>query len=136
MFDTKPPLNINDSDFTADMIEPPPERQEATELTFCLIRCEVLRVVRKTAYLPSRVQSPDQPANILSLPDRIAQVKDLEERLQTHYFKNCDTADPFFQLCATVARLIVARSWLFVYYPLIQENDRTKLPAGVRDQFF
>jgi hypothetical protein len=82
------------------------------------------------------MQSPGQPANNLSLPDRIAQVKDLEERLQTHYLKNCDTADPFFQLCATVARLIVARSWLFVYYPLIQKNDRTKLPAGVRDQFF
>ncbi|KAM3447219.1 hypothetical protein MY3296_008955 [Beauveria thailandica] len=36
-FDTRMPLNINDSDLTRDMTEPPAEREGTTEMTFCLI---------------------------------------------------------------------------------------------------
>ena len=136
MFDTKPPLNINDSDLTVDMTGPPAEREGATEMTFCLIRCEVLRVLWKTASLPPNIQSAGWPANESSLPSRIQMVKELEQLLETRYLKHCDITKPFFRLCVTVTRLIVARSWLFVYYPLIQKKDRTKLPTAVRDQSF
>lgn len=136
MFDTKPPLNINDSDLTVDMTEPPAEREEATELTFCLIRCEVLRVLWKTTSLSAKIQSAGWPANELSLPDRIQMVKELEQLLEIRYLKHCDITKPFFRLCVTVTRLIVARSWLFVYYLLIQKKDRTTLPTTVRDQSF
>ncbi|KAJ5314121.1 uncharacterized protein N7443_001005 [Penicillium atrosanguineum] len=136
MFDTKPPLNINDSDLTVNMNEPPAEHEGATEMTFCLIRCEVLRALRKTTYLSPKIPFAGRTAHELSLPDRIKVVKDLEEHLETRYLKHCDITNPLFRLCVTVTRLIVARSWLFVYYPLIQKNDGTRLPTAVRDQFF
>ncbi|OQD91097.1 hypothetical protein PENANT_c001G02525 [Penicillium antarcticum] len=136
MFDTRMPLNINDSDLTADMTVPPNEREGATEMTFCLIRCEVMRVVWKTGYVPPSMRRPSQPFEALSLPDRIALVKDLQQRLEERYLKHCDTATPFFQVCVTIARLIIARTWLVVYYPLSQNNDGANLPSTIRERLF
>ncbi|KAJ5948875.1 Zn(II)2Cys6 transcription factor [Penicillium verhagenii] len=136
MFDTRMPLNVNDSDLTADMTAPPAEREEATEMTFCLIRCEVLRIVWKTGYVPPNMRQPGQPAEGLSLPDRAALAKDLQQRLEERYLKHCNTATPFFQVCVTVARLIIARTWLVVYYPLSQKDDGASLPVSIRDRLF
>lgn len=136
MFDTRMPLNINDSDLTPDMTVPPAEREETTEMTLCLIRCEVMRIVWKTGYVPPGMRRPGQPAEGLSLPERASLVKDLQQRLEERYLKHCDTSNPFFHVCVTVARLIIARNWLVVYYPLRQKDDGTTLPSPIRDQLF
>ncbi|KAF3386177.1 Bikaverin cluster transcription factor bik5 [Penicillium rolfsii] len=136
MFDTRMPLNIDDSDLTPDMTVPPPEREGSTEMTFCLIRCEVMRIAWKTGYVPPGMRRPGQPAEGASLPERAALAKDLQQRLEERYLKHCDTSSPFFQVCVTVARLIIARTWLVVHYPLLQKNDGATLPSPIRDQLF
>lgn len=135
MFDTRMPLNINDSDLTPDMTVPPTEREESTEMTFCLIRCEVMRIVWKTGYVPPAMRRPGQPAEGLSLSERASLAKDLQQRLEERYLKHCDTSSPFFQACVTVARLTIARTWLVVYYPL-RQKDGANLPSSIRDQLF
>lgn len=136
MFDTRMPLNVNDSDLTAEMTEPPAEREAATEMTFCLIRCEVVRVVWKTGYVQPSMQLPSKSTEGLSLQERAALAKDLQERLEERYLKRCDTTTPFFHLCLTVARLTIARTWLVVYYPLSQKDSGASLPPRIRDQLF
>jgi hypothetical protein len=136
MFDTRMPLNINDSDLTPDMTAPPAEREGSTEMTFCLIRCEVMRIVWKTGYVPPGMRRPGKPVEGASLPERAALAKDLQQRLEERYLKHCDTSSPFFQVCVTVARLIIARTWLVVYYPLRQKDDGATLPSPIRDQLF
>ncbi|KAJ5195941.1 hypothetical protein N7449_006420 [Penicillium cf. viridicatum] len=136
MFDTRLPLNVNDSDLTATMTVPPAEREEATEMTFCLIRCEVMRIVWKTGYILPTVRQPGQSPEGLSLSDRAALAKDLQQRLEERYLKHCNTATPFFQVCVTVARLIIARTWLVIYYPLSQKDDGASLPVTIRDRLF
>jgi Fungal specific transcription factor domain len=133
MFDTRVPLNINDSDLTPDMTVAPPERKEATEMTFCLIRCEVMCIAWKTGYVPPSMR---RPAEALSLSDRAALAKDLQQRLDEHYLKHCDTATPFFQICVTVARLVIARTWLVVHYPPRQKDHDSSLPSPLRDRLF
>ncbi|RHZ53569.1 Zn(II)2Cys6 transcription factor [Aspergillus thermomutatus] len=119
MFDTRLPLNINDGDLTAEMTEPPGEREEATEMTFCLIRSggrTLLGGPRGTC--PHTRRAIGRP-----LP-------------QDRYLKHCDTTIPFFQVCVTVARLIIARTWLVVYYPLGQKKSESNLPTSIRDRLF
>ncbi|KAF1734080.1 Bikaverin cluster transcription factor bik5 [Beauveria bassiana] len=135
-FDTRMPLNINDSDLTLDMTEPPPEREGTTEMTFCLIRCEVMRVVWKTGYVPPGLRQSGQMAEASSLAGRAALAKDLQQRLEEQYLKHCDTSIPFFQACVTVARLIIARTWLVVYYPLRQKEGAEPVPGPIQDQLF
>lgn len=134
-FDTKPPLNINDSDLVHGMTKPPIEREEATEMTFCLVRCEVLRVAWKTSYFsPSEISSDERPeGEVSSNPKEMA--NSLTERLEERFLKYCDPSIPFFKLCMTVARLMITRLWLAIYYPSRQKPS-SSLPAASRDKMF
>ncbi|KAJ6014281.1 hypothetical protein N7540_008872 [Penicillium herquei] len=136
MFDTRAPLNINDSDLTAEMTEPPAEREEATEMTFCLIRCEVMRVAWKTGYTKPNMSPLDKPTEGLSFHDRTALAQGLQFRVQERYLKHCDPSTPFSILCVTVAQLTIARTWLVVYYPLIRKDRGAALPSNLRDRLF
>ncbi|KAJ6062242.1 uncharacterized protein N7446_006362 [Penicillium canescens] len=79
MLDTWLSLNINDSGLTADMTVPPTEREEATEMTLCLIRCEIMRIHAPTRSTSRRAITPRSLA------------KDLQQRLEESYLKHCDT---------------------------------------------
>ncbi|KAB8071469.1 fungal-specific transcription factor domain-containing protein [Aspergillus leporis] len=121
-FDTRMPLNVNDNDLTADMRDPPPERDGATEMTFCLIRCQAMRVMWKIGYIPASMPNTlghNHPAEngLTSLADREALAQGLQTRLETQYLRHYAPADPFHHVAVTVTRLIIARTWLVVYYP-------------------
>lgn len=134
-FDTKTPLNIDDSDLVHGMNEAPIEREEATEMTFCLVRCEVLRVAWKTSYFSPSQMSPNkrQEEKIPTDPEEMA--KSLTEKLEERYIKHCDPSIPFLKLCTTVARLMINRIWLAIYYPPRQKPS-SSLPAASRDKMF
>ncbi|KAI9041902.1 transcription factor domain-containing protein [Aspergillus affinis] len=135
-FDTRMPLNINDNDLTADMREPPPERDGATEMTFCLIRCQAMRVMWKIGYIPTSMpdapcQNPNHSASngITSLADREALAQELQVRLETQYLRHYVSEDPFHHVAVAVTRLIIARTWLVVYYP--QGQTDATATAGI-----
>ncbi|THY13927.1 hypothetical protein D6D00_09987 [Aureobasidium pullulans] len=127
-FDTKLPLNINDRDLTAEVMDPPKEREEATEMTFCLIRCESIRVVWKISYNPTNSSVPGQIPE-LSYQERLKLVEDLQQRLDERYVQRCDTTQPLLLAAATVARLITARTWLVVHYPLTRQPHQNIIPS-------
>ncbi|KAL2820172.1 hypothetical protein BDW59DRAFT_181534 [Aspergillus cavernicola] len=130
IFDTKIPLNINDADLTPEMTHSPGERDEATEMTFCLMRCHAMRAVWKTGYLaPGRKTFPASEERPV-VTDREAVLEDLQTRLQNHCLKYCDPAAPFLRLCSTVARLMMLRMRTAVLSPLCQKDQR------VRDRLF
>ncbi|KAJ6006247.1 hypothetical protein N7451_004191 [Penicillium sp. IBT 35674x] len=133
MFDTRLPLNINDSDLTAEMKEFPLEHEGTTEMTYCLIRCEVLRVMWKTGYVQF---CREDTSKELSFSNRVSLVNDLQRTLEERYLKYCDSNIPLFKVCQTVARLTIARTWLVLYYPLLQKRDYCDLIPGIRDKLF
>ncbi|KAL6230321.1 hypothetical protein BDW75DRAFT_234484 [Aspergillus navahoensis] len=102
-FDTRMPLNINDLDLTAEMTQPPVEREGVTEMTFCLMRCHAMRAIWK--------------------------LEDLEHLLQDRYLKYCDTSIPLLRLTVSVARIITLRLWMTILSPRchIDETVRERL---------
>ncbi|KAM0417243.1 hypothetical protein ACHAPT_012754 [Fusarium lateritium] len=131
-FDTKPPLNINDSDIDAQMKEPPPEREGATEMTFCLIRCEALRAGWKVAYAPTSMPVPGLSEDEMGAADRETVPDILRQRLEERYIRHWDTSGPFMLLASTVARLIT-RTWLVVHYPA-RDKRNANIDTTLRDQ--
>ncbi|KAK2806230.1 hypothetical protein FQN50_005955 [Emmonsiellopsis sp. PD_5] len=123
-FDTKMPLNINDSDLTADMKEPPAEREGVTDVTLCLIRCHALRVVWKIGFAPASNEPSSQQNEGLSLQEREALIKSLQHHLEDKYLKYCVSCTPFAFASVTIARLIIARMWLTVHYPRSSSNSQ------------
>ncbi|KAL5360191.1 hypothetical protein BJX96DRAFT_175060 [Aspergillus floccosus] len=106
-FDTRLPLNINDSDLTADMVQPPTERYGPTEMTLSLIAWEAISIVGKVSSLARTVT-----------------------RLETRYLQHCDPGEPFLFVSATVAKLIIARVWLIALNPRKQaDSSKEVTPA-------
>lgn len=124
-YDTRIPLNINDEDLFPDMTEPPPEREEATDMCFCLVRCEAMATAIKI-----KLMSPDLPTSSnrslgpssIPLDERIKLIQELEYRLQDRYIRHCNTSSPIQLMATLLSRLIVVHFWLMTYYPLMRQD--------------
>ncbi|CVK96752.1 related to bikaverin cluster-transcription factor [Fusarium mangiferae] len=130
MFDTKLPLNINDSDITPHMTESPKDHEGYTQMTFCLIRCEVMKAGWKVGYAsptPSSTAAAARGGGELI-------VQELKSRLEERYLRYCDESVPFMLFTSKVAQLIVARTGLIVDFPRKQREAYTS--TVIRDQLF
>ncbi|KAL4999934.1 hypothetical protein BDV10DRAFT_193222 [Aspergillus recurvatus] len=124
-FDTKMPLNINDTDLTPNMTQPPVEREGVTEMTFCLMRCHAMRAVWKLGYMGPRNKFGSAAADSnRDSANQDALVQGLERLLQDRYLKYCDTSIPFLRLTVSVARIITLRLWMTILSPRCH-SDRT-----------
>ncbi|KAF5966877.1 transcription factor [Fusarium bulbicola] len=130
MFDTKIPLNINDSDLTPNMADVPMGREGYTQMTFCLIRCEVMKAGWKVGYVSPTRNSTATVAR----GDGELIVQELKSRLEERYLRYCDESVPFMLFTTKVARLIVARTGLIVDFPRKQKEAYTS--TIIRDRLF
>ncbi|KAI0599973.1 fungal-specific transcription factor domain-containing protein [Biscogniauxia sp. FL1348] len=137
-FDTRMPLNVCDADLTPDMREPPPERDgEFTPMTFGRIRGEIMRAGWKLSYVSPRSSSSSgvrgAQAESQSIEERIAVVEDLRTTLTEKYLRYCDPTVPFQALASMVARVVMARMWLVVYFPLGRRTEYAN--ASIRTDY-
>lgn len=120
-YDTRMPLNINDSDLSPDMTQLPEPRSSFTEMTFCLVRIEMIVLYSRSAlsavgdrnYSNSRGGNQD---GSLVLEERLRQLGQIINRLREQYLKFCDTSVPVQWVTATIIRLALARSWLVAHF--------------------
>lgn len=124
-FDTRIPLNINDKDLSPDATEPPAERDEGTQMTFFLIRCETLRIVSKihmhSADAPNMARQADGKTGRHLASVRTATVRELEETLRGRYMRHCEgSPSPILAQASFLARLILLHFRLVLYYPLMR----------------
>ncbi|KAF4335780.1 bikaverin cluster-transcription factor [Fusarium beomiforme] len=131
MFDTKPPLNINDSDINPQKLEAPTEHEGYTEMTFCLVRCEVMRAGWKVGYA-----SPTPNSASDAVDDRESIVQNLKNKLEHRYLRYCNSPIPIALFTSTVARLMIARTWLAVHYPSRQQDHTSTISNTDREQLF
>lgn len=116
MFDTQPPLNINDADISPESTELPSPRKGPTDMTFSLIRYEICTLARRM-----HTASTEQAAACLQnatacLEEKEALLSETHKRVEDQYLKDpgCDD-NPMFWTAANIARLIVAKMRLIIY---------------------
>ncbi|KAK4984755.1 hypothetical protein LTR66_008389 [Elasticomyces elasticus] len=136
-FDTKMPLNVNDTDLDPKMTSFPPERQGCTDITFCLIRFEFANTFRRINYIPPGPPRAygDQSASV-GLTDKERWITECHARLEERYLANCDMSVPLYWVTATVARLMMAKMWLMVYHPFQRQDGGASLPPETKDKLF
>ncbi|EXJ76839.1 hypothetical protein A1O3_10484 [Capronia epimyces CBS 606.96] len=134
-YDTKLPLNYNDDDIYPGMKEYPPERQGATEMTFCLIRFE-LSIFSQRLNLTSPEVEEGHASPDWKLKEQM--IDECHRRLEEKYLRHCDMSQPIYWVATTVARLILARMWLKVHHPrsFSPTNDASPIPPECRDRVF
>ncbi|PWY94341.1 hypothetical protein BO94DRAFT_563780 [Aspergillus sclerotioniger CBS 115572] len=128
-YDTRLPLNINDSDIAPESIALPEEHVGFSEMTFCLIRCEMTVFVRRTTNTGSSVHED------LDLESRLYELEKIHARLQERYLRFCDVSIPIQWTTATVIRLALARLWLVTHLPQWQLNDLASVSPN-QEQLF
>ena len=131
--DTKLPLNINDSDLDPGAVEGPGNREGVTDTTFCLIRYEVARA---GAQISKRLGFAQGFSSTLTLADKERVVKECYEFLETKYLKYCSGAGPLYWLCESMARMVMAKRWLTLHYPVGRSGDPVSLSRDMIDQLF
>jgi hypothetical protein len=137
-FDTKMPLNINDSDLEISMTELPEERTGATDMIHCLITYEIrnfYREVKSAAPIARALENFQLPER--SMEDKDLIVDELERRLEHKFLRYCDPLVPLHSLCLITARAAVATSRLMIHYPRNQANESgDTIPQARKDKLF
>ncbi|KAJ5964283.1 uncharacterized protein N7479_004159 [Penicillium vulpinum] len=131
MYDTRLPLNINDEDISPDMEDPPEEREGFTDVTFCLIRCEITSALRRANYVCPGAQFRS-PNSLPPIERAGRMIKIISDRCEQRYIRHCNMDIPAQWCAATVGRLILAKLWLIVHHPMTRK-DRGNVFQATRD---
>lgn len=136
MYDTRLPLNVNDDDIHPDMTEAPTEREGFTDVTFCLIRCEITCALRRANYVcpGGRSFRLGDPAPSVEHFERMIQI--ISNHVEERYIKHCDMNIPIHWAAATVGRLILAKLWLIVHHPMTRADRVTNVSQATRQSLF
>lgn len=133
-FDTKPPLNINDDDISADMTSPPEEQEGMTDMTVCLIRCDSLvtnwKLYSSSSPVIGGFKWQERP---IGMQDRINLVHDLDKQLRSRWAHCFDETNVFCFITSIMSRVIVNRLWLLIYCP---STETPRLDENTRDKLF
>ncbi|XP_014557401.1 hypothetical protein COCVIDRAFT_97148 [Bipolaris victoriae FI3] len=136
LFDTKMPLNVNDSDIHPGMIEFPQGRQGFTDMTFCLLRFEIANIMRRIIYVPPGPNRCTQFLTNLTVEQKEKWITGCHQAIEEKYLKDCDMTIPLCWVTATVSRLIMSKMWLIVYHPHQRKDGGATLSQEIRDKLF
>lgn len=135
-FDTKMPLNVNDSDLHPSMTEYPEERHGFTDMTFCLLRFEVANIFRRIHHVPPGPNRCTEYFASLTISEKEKWITDCHQVMEKKYLQNCDMSIPLCWVTATISRLIMSKMWLIVYHPHQRKDGGATLPQETKDKLF
>ncbi|KAI9802452.1 MAG: hypothetical protein M1825_002837 [Sarcosagium campestre] len=134
-YDTKLPLNIDDGDFDPSATEPLVGRDRATDMTFCLVRFEIVNAMRRvSATPPGPGPCREHSAMNFSLAEKEQFIEERRVRLEEKYLRYCDLTVPLQWVAATVSRLMLAKLWLALHNPF--NHDAAPLSTCTKDRLF
>ncbi|KAK4226421.1 fungal-specific transcription factor domain-containing protein [Podospora fimiseda] len=130
-FDTRLPLNINDTDIDPKMTEPPIERQGLTDMSHALYCFEVAALAQKMMK-----PSLDNPQAMDTMLDDLYST--FQQRCLKHHVITTAQPDARYWIGITVSRLIVAKTRLILHFPalLASPDKQLDMPPKVRDRLF
>ncbi|KAI0002842.1 fungal-specific transcription factor domain-containing protein [Xylariaceae sp. FL0662B] len=136
-YDTKFPLNVNDTDINPDMTEMPEERRGTTDMTFCLIRYEICSLTRRMHSATNGI-APCPRDSQCTLEQREIMLMNMYEHIEEKYLKVCGDKDTdlLHWVAATIARLIMAKMSLITYQPVLMSSTALELSEDARDRLF
>ena len=137
LWDTKSPLNVNDSDLSLDMREPPLEHARLTEMVFCMVRSKIGSFMRHPDSLSTfelGLRGSGNVAASLRKKDKI--IDELEEALEREFVRYCDPMIPLHVLVTCVARCAVCKLRLIAHHPRQYPEGPKSMPQSEREMLF
>lgn len=122
-FDTKLPMNINNSDIQPESEESPLEREGLSDMS-------ITRVSIKTCDLSKRmmVHGPKAP----SLEEQDQMLQRIYQELDEGFLRYSKESNIQYWVIVTVARLMIAKLTLFIYLPVLFASPSAELSEQLR----
>ena len=120
-FNTKWPLNINDSDMDPDSMEPIVERQTFTEMTKVYGSHFVWQTAVRVGFEAPAKDSEDQ-STLLSFEQKALLINRLEKQVEERILRHCELTNPLAWVTSVVMRLVMARLRLALYHPPMYDD--------------
>jgi len=140
-WDTRLPLNVNDSDLTPEMTKPPVEyATRATEMVYCLVRYETYAWLRQPVTNPDLAKKYTKNVMILRNPVEQPRIKDevmkeLSNILEEKHVQYCDPIILLQAYTIMFARITIARGRLLAHNQSLRDTP-LKLPQDIHDSLF
>lgn len=131
-WDTEYPLNVNDNDFDQDSAVLPPERNEATEMIYCLITYEIGNCFR----VLDRMTESCATTTTSMIHEKDAVIDALETHLEQRYLRYCDPLNPVQYLSQITSRAAIATLRLMSHHPRQYVDKGASLPENEKDMLF
>ncbi|KAI5264013.1 hypothetical protein E4T47_08875 [Aureobasidium subglaciale] len=123
-WDTKIPLNIEDSDLKSEMTEPPPERKGLTSLSYCLWTYWIVSQQREF-FAANQGKLGISWASNKSLPHarKVALLQLMEEGLNNKFLQYCDPIKPLDIMVQLTSRALICTMRMFTLHPMSFSGD-------------
>lgn len=117
-YNTRMPVNIDDSNLDVDADLTLEDRYEYTDVTLSLVCHEVFDAERQLNFVPPRRSdgTPQDATDWWSARRQL--VVECESRLRTERLRHCNHSIPVQHYTAMVGEIMIAYLWLIVYRPL------------------
>lgn len=137
-YDTQMPLNINDEDLSEDPNAPPPvPRPGFTEMTFSLMRFEVLDCF---GFLfrsdPGASKSTEAYSRKITLQEKEEKIENTKRRINEKYLAGIgDDPQPLQRVAFVVSKLMMGKALLSLYHPLRHFKDGELLSHEMKEKY-
>ena len=132
-YDSKMPLNVNDSDLSPDMSALPSEHEGPTEMIFCGFRYEIGLFLRK-AKNDSKLIGIGR--NNIPVGDGTDSLDDLQAVLEHKYLRFCDLSVPLHLFTQITGGTVVMALRLLARHPRKYSQGITEMPSNDREEVF
>ncbi|OJJ43035.1 hypothetical protein ASPZODRAFT_136578 [Penicilliopsis zonata CBS 506.65] len=124
-FDTRLPLNINDSDIGPESAQAPAERQGLTDMSFALMSFSTCGHVRQMMALTGKEDTGlDRQSQLLNA---------MYEHLQQEYLQYAsESCRVIHWVAVTITQLVVAKMTLYIYLPVLFFSPSDRFSDEVR----
>ncbi|MCJ1477045.1 hypothetical protein MMC13_005716 [Lambiella insularis] len=135
-WDTKIPLNVNDSDLHPNMRDAPVEHTGPTEMIFCLVRYTAGDYFRLSQMLGAFDGNWQNIKGGMPIADRDSRIDELEAILERKFIRYCDPVIPLHFLATGVARGFIYSMRIMAHLPRQQPDQGTSMPQKEKDLLF
>lgn len=127
-FDTKIPLNVNDTDIGPDVKEPPVERQCQTDMVFSVDIFKICDITR-------RMMSPGNKERAPSLDEQVRMVDELYTTVEQGFLRHSTEDENIARWVGiTAVRLTMSKMLLMIYLPALAASTDEMLSRAIRDK--
>lgn len=127
-FDTKIPLNINESEIDPETKHTPVEHYGVTDLSFARISAGIVDVMRQMMVLSIK-------EGVTGLQEQSRLIKEIYRRFELEYFQHTtDSGNIAYWVSVTIARLVMAKMTLIVFLPVLFASPNEHISDEIRNK--